>query len=68
MKRSSKIARNAGFGGCLPSLVFAVSATTASINYNLIATFISLAFGIFGVMGLISAASTAREERKGEDK
>lgn len=66
MKPENKGAKVAGLGGCLPSLVLAVSATTSSINYNLAATFLSLGFGIFGVIGLISAYSKTRGGQQGK--
>ena len=66
MNRRTKAFRVAGLGGCLPSLVLAISATTSSINYNLAAAFLSLAFGIFGVIGLISAMAVSKAEQRGE--
>lgn len=69
MKRSSKTARTAGIFGCLPSLVlFASAFTPTNISWNLTASFLSLGFGIVGVIGLIGALSTSKKEQNGDDK
>jgi hypothetical protein len=64
-KPSSKAAKKAGYWGCAPSLVLAISATSASVNYNLFATFLSLGFGIVGVFGLSNALVIAKNEKNG---
>ena len=69
MTSKNKGARTAGLVGCLPSLVlFASAFTPTNLSWNLTASFLSLGFGIVGVIGLIGAYSKPKDEQKGDDK
>jgi hypothetical protein len=65
MKRSEKVSKSAGLGGCLPSLVLFMTGFSTSISWNLTAAFLSLIFGIVGVIGLITAREIAEQEKNG---
>jgi hypothetical protein len=66
MKRSEKVSKSAGLGGCLPSLVLFMTGFSTSISWNMAAAFLSLGFGIVGVIGLITARGIAEREKNGE--
>lgn len=66
MKRSAKVSKRSAQFGCLPSLVLLMTGFSANISYNMIAAFLSLIFGIVGVIGLITAKGIAEKEKKGE--
>ena len=67
MKRSEKVSKTAGLGGCLPSLVLFMTGFSTSISWNMAAAFLSLAFGVVGVIGLITARGIAEKEKNGSD-
>jgi hypothetical protein len=67
MKRSEKVAKTSGLGGCLPSLVLFMTGFSTSISWNMAAAFLSLGFGIVGVIGLITARGISEDEKNGND-
>lgn len=67
MKRSEKVSKVSGLGGCLPSLVLFMTGFSTSISWNLAAAFLSLGFGVLGVIGLITARGIAKDENNGNN-